>query len=69
MGKYVFQGWSDEYVENPKKSGEYLCLIQYHNTDEYIYGVVSYDKKEDQWEVSNSVEHILWCNLPPSPFN
>ena len=66
--KFNFKGWSDENCENPKKDGEYLCLCKWHNKEQYQYHILQFSKK-DKWEVTDSCEHILWTNLPPSPFS
>lgn len=65
---FSFIGWADENCHNPKKNGEYLCLVKWHNSSEYQYAVLEYDRKT-KWQVTDSCEHILWCELPPSPFS
>ena len=66
--EFDFKGWADENCESPKNSGQYLCLVKWYNQDEYHYSILDYDKKTRCWKVTNSCEHILWTNLPPSPF-
>ena len=62
------EGWADENCENPKESGQYLCLVKWYNSEDYHYTILEYEKKTRCWEVTDSCEHILWTNLPPSPF-
>jgi hypothetical protein len=62
------KGWADENCKNPKNSGQYLCLAKWNNSDEYHYSILEYDKKTGRWGATDSCEHILWTNLPPSPF-
>ena len=66
--EFDIKGWADENCESPKNSGQYLCLVKWYNQDEYHYSILDYDKKTRCWEVTDSCEHILWTNLPPSPF-
>jgi len=66
--KFNFKGWSDENCHNPKKNGEYLCLVKWYNSSDYHYAVLRYDRKT-KWQVTDSCEHILWSELPPSPFS
>ena len=66
--RFSFKGWTDENFHNPKKNGEYLCLVKWYNSSEYQYVVLEYDRKT-KWQVTDSCEHILWLELPPSPFS
>ena len=68
LSEFDFKGWVDENCESPKNSGQYLCLVKWYNQYEYHYSILDYDKKTRCWEVTDSCEHILWTNLPPSPF-
>jgi len=65
--RFSFKGWEDENCHNPKKNGEYLCLVKWYNSSEYQYTILEYDRKT--WQVTDSCEHILWSELPPSPFS
>ncbi len=58
-----FYGWSDENVENPKKSGNYLCLANFENSENYEYIFLNYDLKTKCWDVADNCAHILWCDL------
>jgi hypothetical protein len=60
--------WNDENNKKPKKSGEYLCLVKWHDSDKYQYAILEYDI-ENKWQVTDSCEHLLWSELLPSPFN
>jgi hypothetical protein len=66
--KYNFRGWADEGCENPTENGFYLCLVRWHNSKDYEYKILEYHTNLG-WEVTDSCEHILWTNLPPSPFD
>lgn len=66
--RFSFKGWADENCHNPKKNGEYLCLVKWYNSSEYHYAVLEFDRKT-KWQVTDSCEHILWSELPPSPFS
>jgi hypothetical protein len=66
--RFSFKGWADENCHNPKKNGEYLCLVKWSNSSDYHYAVLEYDRKT-KWQVTDSCEHILWSELPPSPFS
>lgn len=66
--RFYFKGWADENCHNPKKNGQYLCLVKWHNSSEYQYTVLEYDRKT-KWQVTDSCEHILWSELPPRPFS
>lgn len=66
--RFSFKVWADENYHNPKKNGEYLCLVKWYNSSEYQYSILEYDRKT-KWQVTDSCEHILWLELPPSPFS
>ena len=66
--EFDFKGWTDENCEDPKESGQYLCLVKWYNSEDYHYSILEYEKKTKCWEVTDSCEHILLTNLPPSPF-
>ncbi len=67
LAKNQFKGWADENVHNPKKNGEYLCLVKWSNSEYYNYAILEYNRKT-KWQVTNSCEHILWTELFPKPF-
>ena len=66
--RFSFSGWADVNFHNPKKNGEYLCLIKWYDSSEYRYSILEYNKKT-KWQVTDSCDHILWSKLPPSPFS
>lgn len=59
--------FKDENIENPNKSGQYLCLAKWYDSNEYQYAILTYDVKNG-WLITSSCEHILWCELPENPF-
>jgi hypothetical protein len=59
--------WNDWGASNPKKDGEYLCLVKKDYKKKHQYMILTFTK-QDKWEVSQHCEHILWTNLIPSPF-
>lgn len=58
--------WNDEAI-NPKKAGEYLCLVKRTHKKDYEY-IVLYFGTDKKWVVNENCEHLLWTNLIPSPF-
>ena len=50
-------------MNNPTKSGLYLCQIRWHGQTEYAYSIQEYDT-ETGWGVTDSAEDILWRELP-----
>ena len=64
--KRLTNGWVDSEIRNPKKSGQYLCLLKWDD-EGYVYQILDYDAENDNWSVTDSCEHIIWSELRKKP--